>query len=405
MYTRRNKKKTRNLGGLRDFLFFSFKCRLQVEMEMFKSACVLKIGLPQPVVPVRWSELLTVDVRNDDDEPVVRMGRLWMSRLEDHTDVETLERTLSQMDDWLKYFGCGDRQTSSTTFEWTVDGRRYGSDNPYFELLMRTMRRMCVAFNSGESMRSNDVHGLLDNCLFELGIGRCVQVGNRPVFDHDVVVEGFVNADLLTALLALDTMRDLITDLAIRARQLIVDNVQQTKETEENFELSDGCTKSFLLEVGDHPSNPLKRWNQYEEYVRDLVTTVVRPLRLLTEVRERSWAFTDEMDVFQPSVWKRLRFNGITLPPCVSESTVLHEPDRERNDRLFRVFSGPVDNDMTGDTFAAEHLVGHERLRRWVMFDDNSDEVPMFRSKRTRVDRVFDIVDVDAENRCACILL
>lgn len=396
-------------------------------MDMFKKMPVLKLGLPQPAVEVKWSRLLVVDSGSyadedddgqDDDKDGrrTRNGRLWMARIEDFTEFMPLFLTLDSMHDWRIFFGRADANEASLTFQWYFDGRRYGSDNPYFELLMRILRNACVSYNGNEGVESRStssslqsIAGMIETCLDHLGVGGNVQLGTRPRFSRQPKGQiAWLHADLFTAIFSLGTMRDSIEDLAAKAKELVLATTarNERKDPVLDFELADADVRSFVNEVVDDPHNPLRSWFVFCSYAKTLGSSVIRPLRLITEVGERTATFPADADVFQPSLWKTLRSNGTKLPPCVSESTVLHEPDRDKVVNVFPLFSGAHhERELEDDIRLDENRIRRQRLRRCVE-DVVGENVPHFVDRRTLPgDLELGVVDMDATNACGCVVI
>ncbi len=131
---------------------------------------------------IRWKNLINLDVECEDasviDECVGVRRRssqqdvdMWTAKLSDFDDPFTLAGCLWRINDdddgeenggWRKYF-----YSRGHAFVWWFDNQKLDSDNPYFELLFRSLRKICMQLNGGRadgSIRSDAAAAKLEEC-------------------------------------------------------------------------------------------------------------------------------------------------------------------------------------------------------------------------------------------------
>ena len=102
--------------------------------------------LPRKVNQQEWESILNFGSSTNKSELYVLLGDI---------DNEELlyscfaNLTKGHWDDYLNY-----DDFEYYVFAWRFDGVLYVSDNPFFEILMRTLRKLCIAFNQLDNQRN-----------------------------------------------------------------------------------------------------------------------------------------------------------------------------------------------------------------------------------------------------------
>ena len=340
-------------------------------MIMFKQPLILSLS-PSPYKKnyQEWENLVNID-KEDSDTMAVLLG--------DVANEELLYTLLGKMKDHWKYYFRYEIY-EHYAFAWSFDGHIFVSDNPYFEVLMRIFRKICIAHKHHDEIDTDIIVGwrvMLESSLNALSYEKNSSVCTFDDLDHIYHFQNvfsnpeWVSSEYFTALFATLRVEDTKRQLeGIVETELLVDNSQQQDSQFVYFHLLARKLQRFIEQVCLSPTNPLCSRTAYVEYMQDVVSVTLPILKLVMAIlywpKESSLSLTgtfNQMDIsqlssLQPSVLRKMKSKmEISVSRLMDDSFLmegahLHENNLKNDKKTYTVFTGTDDNNVSS-------LLGH----------------------------------------------
>lgn len=326
---------------------------------------VLNFNPPRPISRVNWENI--VSLNNEENSCSDDTNDMWLAKLSDTDDPFTLGNCLKLLkgNEWQRYFRLS---VHGKAFAWTFDGVNRLSNNPYFELLFRTLRRACVGLNKGQITDAElqqlvtcvkDSIIRLDesetNDAYEIQFQKFGH--ETPRFHNHGIKsnQSWIDPNLYVALFSLFNLKQTL--------RIVTQNFQDFIESVKN----DGDVESdklFLTIRGDYKNlkrtltrekrnsmNPLSCKAPFltfaskaEEYLEAIFTAANALITDDCSSYESAVSFYAQH--YQPSFLKLLKDKGFSLL-TTSSPCQIHETDRNVQQVFFTVFKD--DNKKTKD--------------------------------------------------------
>ena len=327
---------------------------------------------------VCWKNIVNLDVEEDasvTEESFVVKTRsqrdvdMWTAKLSDFNDPFTLAGCLWSISDgdengWQKYFRLAPR---GQAFVWWFDNAKHSSNNPYFELLFRSLRKICLRLNGSNNDESVTATTIFDideckMCIQEAlkylnpsqtchTIEPPVSITQKPIYHDSCAVSScpWLDHNFYTALFSITLMKEVVKSINADAEELIV--VAQDQRESDETKLREIFLKIHfnITHLNDLASfekrnscNPFSIYLPFVTYLEEIqkfiaaVGTACNAL-LTTDVTEYEKTVTVHADDYQPSLLRLLKAKGFSLT-LASSSGKCHESDHPQAPANFTLF-------------------------------------------------------------------
>ena len=339
-----------------------------------------------------WKHLVNLDVEGDDtaaavvvNEDVVASGMqsqrdidMWTARLSDFNDPFTLAGCLWRINDagenpWLKYFRSSSK---GQPFVWWFDNVKYNSNNPYFELLFRCLRKVCTQLNGCDERKEESGPSTTDTAASTLKVEECKvciqealkrmdpsrhcqvidapgSITEKPGYHRSCAVPScpWRDHNFFTALFSMSTIKKAVYAIHDDAAEL-VRLAEESVEEEDARQISELFLRIHfnITHLNDltvleksNPSNPFSVYLPFVSYMEEVqrflaaVGTACNAL-LTKDIAGYENTVTFHVDDFQPSLLRLLKTKGFALTSATASGRC-HESDRPQPPVQFTIFA------------------------------------------------------------------
>jgi len=384
-----------------------------------------------------WKNIVNLEVELEDtsvvDESVTVKTRrtqrdidMWTAKLSDYDDPFTLAGCLWRISDdedengWQKYFRLASR---GQAFVWWFDNAKHSSNNPYFELLFRSLRKICERLNghcrkldvtipiadddTSTAADMDECKVCIQEALKRLNpsqqchlIDTSGSITRKPKYHESCAVSScsWLDHNFYTALFTMFTMKEAVENIHNDATELIElaqskqgNNENKLRETFLRIHFNITHLNDLTVFEKRNTSNPFSIYMPFvsylEEIQRFLATVGTACNGLLTkDVGEYEKTVTMHVDDFQPSLLRLLKTKGFALATA-SSSGKCHESDHPQTVAHFTLF---VNDKINCDQ---EDVKRQIELRNVLA---SSSSIPQIKRTFPKLKRIeFDSTDMD----------
>lgn len=321
-----------------------------------------------------WKNIVNIELEDSVDVENNAQSQqdvdMWIAKLSDFNDPLTLAGCLWRIhgreNEWQCYFRLAPR---GQAFIWWFDDTKHSSNNPYFELLFRSLRRICLALNEddkeGEPVDDIDEWRV---CIQEAlkclnrsqrceDIDRPVSITQRPKYQNSVLACPWLDHNFYTALFSLFPVKESVEKVNRDAVKMIEvahnqeENCQaKLKELFLQIHLNVTHLNDMLTFEKKNSSNPLSISLSYISFLEEIerfigeVSTACNAL-ITKDAHGYEKTVMKYANDYQPSLLRLLKSKGFDLT-SISSSGKCHESDHPRKPANFVLFSN---DDITSD--------------------------------------------------------
>ena len=271
-------------------------------------------------------------------------------------------------------------------FAWSFDGTTYVSDNPFFEILMRTLRKFCIAFNQNDTLTSRQIgrwKEIIDESLKQLHnledtsprVETFVKYGVNTHYDFTSKsskshVIKWLTVDFFSALFALVCLENEKKQLIECVRDTLQAGNDTCAQKYVQFDKPYRKLSHFIRRVCMCTNNNLVTKTTYITYIGHLIASKDGLLPLLKQIMAVMCSATTSLADL-PNVPKRLSTDDVLLLEKLQPS-VLRAMKNNTNKVLSKLID---DNFMLGTDRAHLHENDTKNEPKIFSLFDGSDQV------------------------------